>query len=146
MAHFRRILVPIDFSDRSRAALTKAAAIAGPEGKLDLFHVLEDLSAMEPGLLWDTVQNPERQERSRRALRELAAQLGIEDAGVHVATTVGNPASEVARFAEFLEADLVVVASHGRTGLARLAMGSVAERIVRLCACPVLVLKEAPPE
>lgn len=139
-----KIVVPIDFSEGSVQALAAAGKMAGASGSIEVLYVMEHLSALHPGMVWETFDDAERMDHSRRALEQLCDEHGVGAAGVHVTTTIGNPALEVARFAEATEADMVVVASHGRTGLARVAIGSVAERIVRHCQCPVLVIKVDP--
>ena len=62
--------------------------------------------------------------------------------GIHCATASGDPGHEIVKYAEEIDADLIVIPSHGRTGLTRLLIGSVAERVVRLAHCPVLVLRK----
>lgn len=141
----KKVLVPIDFSDGSGAALDAARDLVGDDGEVLVIYVLEHLSALHPGMVWETFDDAERLDHARKALMKLCADKGMPNVDASVATTIGNPALEVARFAESAGVDAVVVASHGRTGLARVAIGSVAERIVRHCACPVLVIK-APPE
>ena len=61
-----------------------------------------------------------------------------------MAVRFGDPASEIVDFASGIAADIIVLPSHGRTGLTHLLIGSVAERVIRLAKCPVLVLKEGP--
>lgn len=141
-----KIVVPVDFSECSVQALGAAKALADGKATIEVIYVLEHLSALHPGMVWETFDDAERMDHARRALEQLCEEHGITDASIHTTTTIGNPALEVARFAEATEADVVVVASHGRTGLARVALGSVAERIVRHCKCPVLVIKTTPAE
>lgn len=140
----KKVVVPIDFSQCSVEALAAARDLVGPGGSVDVIYVLEHLSALHPGMVWETFDDAERMDHARRALEQLCEENGITGASIHTTTTIGNPALEVARFAEATNADMVVVASHGRTGLARVALGSVAERIVRHCHCPVLVIKVDP--
>jgi nucleotide-binding universal stress UspA family protein len=63
-------------------------------------------------------------------------------AGIHVTVAIGDAGHEIVALAEKVHADLLVMPSHGRTGLKRLLIGSVAERVVRLAHCPVLVLRK----
>ena len=65
-----------------------------------------------------------------------------EFAGAKLVAKVGDPGHEIAEFAEEIDAELIVIPSHGRTGLTRLLLGSVAERVVRLAHCPVLVFRK----
>jgi nucleotide-binding universal stress UspA family protein len=89
--------------------------------------------------VWDTVDEESRSEHAEKALKDKLAESKFE--GIHMAITFGDAGQEIAEFAEKLEAGLIVLPSHGRTGLKRLLIGSVAERVVRLAHCPVLVLR-----
>ena len=137
----KTVVVPIDFSKTSFEALETARSLVENPSGLHTIYVLEHLSALHPGMVWETMDDAERLECAEQALEKALSDRGLSGGGVHTTTTVGNPALEVARFAETIGADLLVVASHGRTGLARVALGSVAERVVRYATCPVLVVK-----
>lgn len=137
----RQILVPVDFSDGSWAALEVARELVDEVRNLHVVHVLMHLSSLEPGMAWGSVNDATRVTRTRELLGEALAKRGLTDAVVHVELSVGNAAPRIAELAEELQVDAVVLPSQGRTGLARLATGSVAERVVRLCHCPVLVLR-----
>lgn len=119
----REILVATDFSISGAAAVEAAVAYARALGaRLHLLHVDTAPGARDVGAL----------------LREAAARAG--DVPVTVATTGGDPAQEILRYARRHAIDLVVVGTHGRTGVTRVLLGSVAERVVRGAACPVLVV------
>ncbi|HJN10820.1 MAG: universal stress protein [Pirellulaceae bacterium] len=145
----QRILVPIDFSEQSRTALSVALEIAGSNGQdpkgravgdlIAVIHVLPDLSPAEPGKLWNTVSPAPRIEHATTALKDWLKQGDQELDAVEVC--IGDPATEICRAASERGADLIVLPSHGRTGMKRLLIGSVAERVVRLAPCPVLVLR-----
>ena len=135
------VLVPIDFSDDSFAALTTARELVSDVRALHVLHVLPSLEPAEPGVVWATVDDTSRRHHAEQALRERLAGMGL--AGVDVQICIGDPGYEIAHLAESLKADVIVLPSHGRTGLSRLLIGSVAERVVRLAHCPVLVLKQA---
>lgn len=140
----KRILVPIDFSEQSRTALSVALDIAGsggPDapGQIAAVYVLPDLSPAEPGKLWNTVSPTSRIEHATTALRDWLKQGSQEPDAVEVC--IGDPGAEICRVASERGVDLIVLPSHGRTGLRRLLIGSVAERVVRLSPCPVLVLR-----
>lgn len=141
----RRILFPTDFSHYNAAALEFASTLAG-ESKALLFivHVDEtsDLNAALGEAAYIYAQSPDCP--TRRANRERLAQVVPTVAGVkyeHHCLT-GAPVAEILRFAEQEKVDLIVMASHGRTGLSRLLMGSVAEAVVRRASCPVLIVKQ----
>ncbi len=143
-SRFHHILCPIDFSPSSRAAMERAAGLADPEGLgIVLLHVL-DLPVRfsgDPkvaGFLDDLDQT------SARHLAEWAAELRTR-VSVPVITRIriGSPAAQALSVLDAESTfDLVVVGSHGRTGLRRALLGSVAERIVRHAPCPVLVARQ----
>ena len=139
-----KILVPTDFSDLSLEALTPAVAMVGGDAsRVHVVSVLVPVVPPSPGIVWGTVDDQVRLSRVREALDELLDQKGLGEIQSHV--LIGQPANTVADLAEEIGAELVIVTSHGRTGFFRAALGSVAERVVRLCNCPVLVLKHDDP-
>ncbi|HEX6852761.1 MAG TPA: universal stress protein [Candidatus Polarisedimenticolaceae bacterium] len=152
MLPFRTILVATDFSSESVQAFATARAIAvGTASRVVLMHVLPD----EPPTPWEippyvdfglsVVPAAEylgklRAEVSRR-LETLAAEHFAGTAGCEVRVGVGDPARELVRASEGIGADLIVLATHGWAGWRKLVFGSVAERVLREAACPVLVVK-----
>ena len=102
--------------------------------------MLLPLSPLEPGVVWGTIDDDGRRQHAEEALRATA---GSRFEGAHFEVTFGDPGHEIVSYIERVEADLVIMPSHGRTGAKRVLMGSVAERVVRLARCPVLVLKRA---
>jgi nucleotide-binding universal stress UspA family protein len=136
------VVVPVDFSAMSLDAIEQARPLVKSAGGLHVVHVLPPMLATEPGVLWGRVDDASRTEHATQALRKAVADKGFADVPVHVRVSAsGNAASEIAAFAEELRAQLIVLPSHGRHGLSRLAIGSVAERVVRFAHCPVLVLR-----
>lgn len=135
-----RIVVPVDFSDESLAAVDTALLMVGSADKVHIVHVLREVSPMEPGEVWDTVTTESRMEFATQSLRERLSDPKYENLTYEV--LLGDPGHEIAKYAEEREADLIVLPSHGRTGLSHLLIGSVAERIVRLAHCAVLVLRK----
>lgn len=140
---FHRILCPIDFSEASRAAVHQAARLAQPNGLgITLLHVL-DLPvryAGDPNVA-GFVEDLDRQ--GARHLNEWAAELRTRtSAPVEARTRIGSPGPQTLSMLDSESTfDLVVVGSHGRTGVRRALLGSVAERIVRHAPCPVLVAR-----
>jgi len=142
MADWKRMCCAVDFSEPSRLAMERAADLARRlAAELTLLHVY-DSHAPSPEILL---------ERLEEASPEIEAQLSawrIEAeriAGHEVRTVVltGPAATEIVRFARDGGCDLIVVATHGRTGLARIVLGSVAEHVVRESSSPVLVVHRA---
>jgi nucleotide-binding universal stress UspA family protein len=135
----KNVVVPVDFSDESFEAVRVATQLAEQPSDIHALHILQELSPVEPGELWDTVDNESRAEHAQKALHEELRKRGLPEVTTHV--LFGDPGHRIAEFAKKHEAELIVLPSHGRTGIARMLIGSVAERVVRLSHCPVLVLR-----
>lgn len=133
------VVVPVDFSDESFAALETALDLVADPGNVHVVHVLPILEPTEPEGLWAAVDEASRQRHTEQALRQRLAGTGQQ--GVRVAVLFGDPGHEIADYAQQVKAELIVLPSHGRRGLSRLLIGSTAERVVRLAHCPVLVLR-----
>ncbi|MED5373992.1 MAG: universal stress protein [Myxococcota bacterium] len=146
---FERVLVPVDFSDPSRAALRLGRdLVASSGGTLTLLHVSalpwhasQELGMTPAGaeLYQDLAKDVSREQM--RALTEMAnAELpGPMDRALLLRE--GFPPDEIAAQAKQGKHDVVVMGTHGRTGVSRAIMGSVAERVVRLCEIPVLITR-----
>jgi nucleotide-binding universal stress UspA family protein len=133
------VVVPVDFSDESIAAVGAALETVEDATHLHIVHVVPKLAANAPGVRWDTVSEDTVRQHVVAALQERLADPKF--AGHHVTVEFGDAGSRIAETAESLGADLIVMPSHGRTGMSRLLIGSVAERVVRLAHCPVLILR-----
>ena len=134
------VVVPIDFSDDSFAALLAAVELVSDPTHLHAIHVLPPLEPTDPGVIWHTIDDESRSEHAAQALRNELEKRGCR-AG-QIAIRFGDPGHEIAEYAEQVSAGLVVTSSHGLSRLERLLIGSVADRVVRLAHCPVLVLKK----
>ena len=134
------VVVPIDFSDDSFTALETAQELVDEPATLQLVHVLPVLEANDPGVIWATIDDESRGEHATEALRKELVQRGFGQ--TQVAVRFGNPGHEIASYADEVDADLIVLSSHGQSAWQHLLIGSVAERVVRLAQCPVLVLKK----
>ncbi|MDB4654023.1 universal stress protein [bacterium] len=132
-------VVPIDFSDLSYAALDRALEISSGTGKVHVIHVLSALSTMEPGNLYGTITTESRIDSTKEHLKNKLTDEKYKDVQIHV--TLGDAGREIANFAQKVAAELVVLSSQGQGFLEHLLVGSVAERVVRLATCPVLVLR-----
>ena len=144
MLAVRTILHPTDFSERSQDALGLACALARDYGaRLIILHVAEvPTVAYGEGVV---APNPEE---LRAAAQEQLDGLQMPHANVRAERRLaqGDAVTEILRVAREANADLIILGTHGRTGLARLLMGSVAEQVVRKAACPVLTVKAPFPE
>ncbi len=136
----KTILFPTDFSHASDSALVHAETLAKQQGaRLLIVHVEEPPLAYGGGELYYGIPEP-----SSERILEMLEDVTPADTSVPFThrLTMGDPAGEVVRLAEEEQADMIVLGTHGRTGLTRLLMGSVAEAIVRHAPCPVLVYRE----
>jgi nucleotide-binding universal stress UspA family protein len=144
MLPIHTILHPTDLSDRSEFAFRLACALARDYGaRLILLHVTSrPVIGYVEGLV------PPQSESRLRALHEELHRLSVPDPRISVEHRLreGDPVAEILAVAQESSADLIVMGTHGRTGLARLLMGSVAEQVVRRAACPVLTVKTPFPE
>lgn len=148
----RSILLPTDFSECSNYALSYAASLARTFGASILcVHVIEPMvpavgySGMTEPLpladITDQLEDSAGRELPKIAECEECAGLDVQELIVH-----GEAAAEIVRVAKEKSIDLIVVSSHGRTGLGRMLFGSTAEAVVRHSSCPVLVVKPPPEE
>jgi nucleotide-binding universal stress UspA family protein len=148
----KRILVPVDFSKPSLAALDYAITFVQPlEAELVLLHVVEPfyfsgVNGMY-GVGFDTGAVSAELERSaHQQLARLATRLRSRRVPVRTLVEIGPAAQMIADCATKLRADMIIMATHGRTGFSHLLLGSVAERVVRSAPCAVLTLRPpAPP-
>lgn len=139
----RRIMVPIDFSDGSTRALRHARELALTYGaEIVALHAIEEVVLpMAYGMAPKQVDAEAVRPNVERALADLLSEhVGVEHARAEI--RVGYPPQEILDAIDEEEIDWVVMGTHGRQGLNRLLMGSVAERIVRHAPCPVLTLQE----
>lgn len=143
---FRRILHPTDFSAASRPAFKMALGLAkAGRAELLLVHVLPPLPMIEDAYIApSTYQQLQRSYRAsdQKQLDRLvrtAKVAGVRTAGILLDS--GVPAERIARLAESRHAELIVMGTHGRTGLTRALLGSVAARIVATATCPVLTVR-----
>jgi nucleotide-binding universal stress UspA family protein len=140
----RRILVPTDFSEPSMEALDMAIAFAQRFGaSMTLFHAHEMPTYVFPDAVMPvTPQVVSQLEQSSKAELDRIAER-VRAAGITVDTvaTVGPNDVEICRYADQIGADLIIMGTHGRTGLRHALLGSVAEKVVRRAPCPVLTVR-----
>ena len=146
MRRFRRILHPSDFSPASRAAFRQAVELARTNrAQLTIVHVYTPLLPMI-GLsfamprTYDAMLADVRT-ATQRQLERLVATARKAGARATGRLLKGRPLDRIVRAARSTRADLIVLGTHGRTGLGRLFLGSVASRVVALAPCPVLTVR-----
>jgi nucleotide-binding universal stress UspA family protein len=145
MLDINQILVPIDFTETSERALDYAVELAQKLGaKITVMHAYElPIYGFPDGALVASVDVATRiSQASQEGLQ--AALDRRKDCGVEMRAILrdGPPADEIATVSEETGADLVVLGTHGRRGLRRAIMGSVAEEVIRACRCPVLTVHD----
>lgn len=149
---YTRILVPLDGSKLAEVALPHAVTLAKQsKGTVLLVRVMQPLTAMvipEGAYIdWDRVQ-AEIEAEARAYLADASARLAAEGVTVQTQLKTGDPAEAIIETAKAIGADVIVMATHGRSGLGRWVLGSVADRVVRAATAPVLLIRpaEMPPE
>ncbi len=147
MVHIRHILVPTDFSTTSDAALDYARDVAERFGAtLHLLHVLQDPFVNGPlvseAYLTETpgVRTTILEDAKSRIAHRLTAR-DVQSFNAHADVIFGRGAETIVEYAADRGIDLIVMGTHGRTGVAHLLLGSVAERVVRTAHCPVLTVR-----
>ncbi|MBL9161675.1 MAG: universal stress protein [Planctomycetaceae bacterium] len=134
------VIAPTDFSVESDRGVVTAIELAGTAKHVTVIHVTPPILIVEPVVVYDTISDEERRANLELALRERYSSPEYE--GVNLEVRIGDPGSEIVKLAKEKKAGLIVMPSHGRTGLTHLLLGSVAERVVRTAECPVLVVRK----
>jgi len=141
----QRILLPTDFSDYSAAAKSYACELAARFGaELHLLHTLEHQYSLTPEFgfgLAPPTQISESKVAAENALSRLLDPGWSSGRNVTYRVIEGSPKVEIVRYARAENIDLIVISTHGRTGLAHMLIGSVAETVVRTSPCPVLTVR-----
>jgi nucleotide-binding universal stress UspA family protein len=141
----RKILVPTDFSDGAAEALRVAVDLARRlDGEITLLHVYQMPVYPELAVSAEAVRDFLTTVQDALA-RAKDAVNHMDGPSIGIAQVEGQPAAGIVAFAQEGKFDLVVIGTHGRTGLSRLLIGSVAERVVRTAGCPVLSVRTPPP-
>ena len=146
MENINKILVPIDFSNYSKNALRYAVNFANKfNSKIYLVYVVEPViypSDFSMGQVTFPVSDLEMNERAKDELESLAKTEIGSQIQVETVINTGKPFVEINETASELDIDLIIIATHGHTGMEHLLFGSTAEKVVRKAPCPVLTLRE----
>lgn len=143
---FPTILLPTDFSDCSGEAARAARKLAERFGsRIVILHVLDEPAALDPMFRGDVpleLLRSRMEQYARESLDGFLAEhfAGVEDFDTALAT--GIPYREILRKAREAGADLIVIGTHGRTGVEHVLFGSTAEKVVRMAPCPVLTIRK----
>ena len=142
----KKILVPIDFSDYSKSALKYAVNFCKNfNAEMILIYVVEPViypPDFSMGQIAIPSVNAEWDKRARQELDKLAKEEIPDSVPVKTIIKTGKPFLEIIENAGELDVDLIIIATHGRTGVEHILFGSTAEKVVRKAPCPVLTLRE----
>jgi nucleotide-binding universal stress UspA family protein len=138
------VVVPFDFSDQARTAVEHTIDWVDSATIVHVIHVVESslLVSMDIAAPIPPLYDNEQQELLLQQMQKLFQ--GDRYRNVKLHCLIGDPGSEIVDLARSTHARIIIMPSHGRTGLSRLLLGSVAERVLRLANCPVLVLRGEP--
>lgn len=141
MAWFEKspVVVPIDFHERSQEAVDVAIDTVLDPSEINVVYAAPDFYMTEPWMDLEKVSSESRKLHMQREFQKRFEDPKYKDIHFHVA--FGSPGECIIDYAKEIDAQLIIMPSHGRTGLDHLLIGSVAERVVRLAHCPVLVLR-----
>jgi nucleotide-binding universal stress UspA family protein len=134
----KTFVVPVDLSEHSLNALDQALAMSVSPSQIHVIHVLAE-PRMDDAVAWAVMDMDAEVRKTTQLLQDRFQDEKFHGIKLHVCH--GDAGTEIAKYAEHIKADLVVISSHGRRGWKRLLIGSVAERVVRLAHCDVFVLK-----
>ncbi len=139
------ILSPVDFSDHSKVAISTAREVAKLyDGRLQLLHVIEE--KVHPAFYGQGGEailelRSDIVERSQKAMEQIFEESPGSDIAAEFKVVRGHVANEILEYANRNRIDLIVIATHGLSGLKHLLLGSVAEKVIRSAPCPVLTVK-----
>jgi nucleotide-binding universal stress UspA family protein len=133
-----RVVVPVDLSEFSFAAVEVARDFVTQNSSIYVVHVIREINPNLSGGLLGKEHFDQRDKVSQEALQE---RLSNEYPGIQIQTLTGEPGESIADFASNIQADLIIMTSHGRRGVKKHLLGSVAERVLRLAQCSVLTIK-----
>ena len=141
---FEKILCPVAFDDLEGAVLDAARQLAASVATIYLLHVVPALPAIGEPHVAKTVQEEKPSEsQALTMLKELAAQWlpGLKYETLTESAFVGDTAKAILTVAQEIKPDVIVMSTHGRSGLARLVLGSVTDSVIREAPCPVVTIR-----
>ena len=145
MISLKNVLCPIDHSDCSKEALKYAVTLAmRDKAKLLLLHII-DIRSFSEGLeaMSKPLPDEETLEQLRAKLLDCIPEEIRDDMDVEAIVAQGIPFAEIISTAKEKKIDMIVIGSHGRTGLSHIMLGSVSEKVVRKAPCPVLTVRQS---
>lgn len=144
MTEFEKILFPTDFSESAENASRYAMSLAKKYGsKVYVIHVIEPFTYTTEFGLDFSAQLKEMEASARRLLDDIVASIKRNNLDVESVLITGEPFVEIIKYARKEQVDLIVMATHGRSGIEHMLLGSVAEKVVRKSPCPVMTIKKS---
>tara|TARA_B100001964_G_scaffold153001_1_gene168344 strand:+ start:510 stop:968 length:459 start_codon:yes stop_codon:yes gene_type:complete len=145
MISLKKILCPIDHSDCSKEALRYAVSFAMKDkAKVVLLYIIDIRSFNEGlGAISAQIPNEETVEQLRVKLLDCIPEEIRDDMDIEAIVAQGVPFAEIISTAKEKEIDMIVIGSHGRTGISHMMLGSVSEKVVRKAPCPVLTVRQS---
>ncbi len=141
----KTIAVPFDFSDHSRLALAYARELASSfNARLDVIHVIEEKlhpAFYQAGIASVYDNHPDLPEKVQKELESILNEPDAPDVEKTITVLSGHPVNEIINHVETGKHDLIVIATHGLSGMERVVLGSVTERVIRQATCPVITVK-----
>jgi len=140
---YKKILVPLDGSGLAECVLPHVTAIAKGCGieKVVLLRVVEPIPVEAPAAIDFEAVQKDSVKAAEKYLTKTKTKLSKKGLNVEAKVSTGRPAENITEFAERNKVDLVAIATHGRSGISRWIFGSVAGKLVRSCAIPMLIIK-----
>lgn len=132
-----RVLFPTDFSELASVAQEKTLEFVKDPSHLYIVHVLSPLSPLEPGVVWEKLNDETRKQNVEETFRTKFDSAKYD--GVHFDVLFGKTSKKIVDYAREKQIDLIVIPAHGHDNLEHFIVGSVTERVVRLAHCPVYV-------
>ncbi len=133
------IVVPVDFSGESKQAIEMALSMLENKANVHVVHVLYPLDVVSPGIEFAPMDQTLREDATRTHGQKFLAESGFPD--LELIIKLGDPGAEIARYADEVKADLIIIPSHGRHGWKHFFLGSVTEHVIQHAHCEVLVLR-----
>ena len=143
MLPLKKILWPTDFSEASYKTLEIVRELAAKDSsEVWAIHVVQPVSVYSAELIVSLpAYEQELIETTRAALEKVAAERRVNGLTIHPVLKVGSPAAEIVRFADEEKIEIIAIATHGESAFHHFIFGSVAEKVIRLASCPVLVIR-----
>ena len=144
MIAVEKVMAPVDFSKESLLAVKFAASLVQQyRAKLYVMHVLQPLHPRLRGYMEDFLEIQEKMVlEAEKDVKKIVPAKIRESIRVETVVEVGNPHHAIVEKAKELEIDVLVIATHGRTGFSHVLIGSVAEKVIRHAPCPVFVVRD----